>query len=140
MGLMDVDIISILALIISMGSLSIHYRSNKRNFGESIIHELRNLPPYKSDDNLSTIIVRNTGNANARIRSTCITFDWDNDLNVRLDYEGDEDYPYILSQNGEKSFLKYLPSPPTKGEHFIDICTCTIDYDEAFSNRFRIFI
>lgn len=109
----------------------------KRTVGESIKHELKNMPPYESEGNLSTILVKNMGNANARIHSTCVMFDWDADLKIELDYECDE--PYILSQNGEKTFLKTLPSPPTKGEHFIEVCTCTKDSDERYSNKFRTF-
>jgi len=139
MGLLDFNLISVFALIVSIISLIIHYRLIKRTIGESIIHELKDIPPYKSEGNLSTIVVKNMGNANARIHSTCILFDWDDDLQIQLDYECDEDEPYILSQNGEKSFHKNLPSPPTKGEHFIRVCTCTHDSNEPYSNRFRTF-
>ncbi len=136
---MDFDLISIFALVISMSSLGIQYRLIQRTLGDSIIHEMRNLPPYRSDDNFSTIIVRNKGNTKARIHSTCIGFDWDDDLKIVLDYKRDEDDPYILSPNGEMHFLKYLPSPPTKGEHFIEVCTCTLDSDEVFTNMYRTF-
>ena len=140
MGLLDFDLISICALIISVINLIIYYRFIKRTISESIIHELKNMPPYKTEGDLSTIVVKNMGNANARIHSTCIFLDWDEDLKIQLDYECDEDEPYILSQNGEKTFYKILPSPPTKGEHFIEICTCTYDSDESYRNEFRTFI
>lgn len=111
----------------------------KRTTGESIKHELKNKPPYESEGNLSTIIVKNTGNANARILNTCVNFDWDEDLKIELDYERYEDKPFTLPPNGERTFLKSLPSPLTKGEHFIEVCTCTEYSDEPYSNKFRTF-
>jgi len=126
-------------LIISIINLIIYYRFMKRTVGESIKHELKNMPPYKSEENYSTIIVKNIGNTNARIYRTCVHFDWDEDLKIELDYECDEDKPFILRLNGEKPFHKTLPSPLTKGEHFIEICTCTLDSDEPYSNKFRTF-
>ena len=105
---------------------------------ESIIHELKNIPPYTSEGDLSTIVVKNRGYANARILSTCVNFDWDDNLMIELDYEFDENKPYILSQNDEKIFHKSLPSPPTKGKHFIEIRTYTCDSDIPYSAKFGV--
>ncbi len=131
--------ISLLSLVIAAISLNHSYRKTKRTVGDSIKHELKNMPPYESEEESSTILVKNVGNTKPRIYRTCVLFDWDPDLKIELDYECDEDRPYILPLNGEKPFHKTLPSPPTKGEHFIEICTCTHDSGEAHSNEFRTF-
>jgi len=131
--------ITFIGLMLSVINLILYYRTTKRTVGDSISHELINIPPYESEDNYSTIIVKNVGNTQPRIYRSCVHFDWDENLKIELDYECDEDEPFILPLNGKKPFRKSLPLPPSKGEHFITVCTCTHDSDEPYSNEFRTF-
>ena len=97
------------------------------------------MPPYESGGDTSTILVKNVGNTKARLCNTCVLFDWDEHLKIDIDHGIDEDNPVIIPLNGEISFHKTLPIPPTKGEHFITVCTCTHDSNERYSNEFRTF-
>lgn len=129
-----------LSLIIAVISLIFSYRNEKRakrTVGDSIKHELINLPPYESEGDTSTIIVKNVGNTMVKPLRTCVLFDWNEDLKIEHEYEGDEDVPFILPLNREETFKTILPLPPSKGEYHIEVCTCTEDSNEAYSNKFR---
>jgi len=113
-------LISIIALVFSAFNLILYSRHIRRTTGAAIKHELTNLPPYNSVDSVTTIKVKNVGNAIANVEGTYLEFSWDKDLSIDLDYECEGEY--FLVPNEDKIFHKKLPDPPS-GSHIIGIVT-----------------
>ena len=131
-------IIGLIALLISIGNLVLYYKQYKRTVSAAIKHELKNLPPYKEETDFTTITVKNVGTADAKIESTYLSFSWDKDLIVDLDWEFDEYEEIVLGPNEEQTFQKRLPQPHEKGDHVITITTEFDGWDKKDKIRIRI--
>jgi len=132
-------LISAIALVISIISLTISYRQYKRTIVATIKHELRNLPPYTSNEEETTIIVKNIGNAVAKIESTHLTFSWDKNLIVNLEY-GVEEGLRRLNPDEEWVFHKRLPEPSKDGLYTITIVTKYDGREKEEKIRFQVII
>jgi hypothetical protein len=63
------------------------------------------------------------GNAVADIDSTYLTFSWNDDLRLDLDYRCGENEKYRLFPKEEENFYLRLPEPPNEGAFAITIIT-----------------
>lgn len=114
--------IAIAALLISLATFIFNYINKVQTTGEAINHEIINLPPYKKGE-VSIIKIKNDGNKRAIIDRSYLTFSWDKDLIVELDFETEEDETFELAPHECQVFQKKLPLPPDSGNYTIIINT-----------------
>ena len=131
-------LISAIALVVSLVNLSLYYKQIKKTTAAAIKHELTNFPPYRSKEEETKIKIENLGNAVADIEATYLTFSWNEDLVLDLDYGCEEDEKYRLFPKEEKVFHQRLPEPAEDGLHTITIVTEYNGYEKEDNFKIRV--
>jgi hypothetical protein len=116
------EAVSTVALSISFINLVLYYWFFSKTAKASITSSLADLPPYKNEDQETTITIKNVGTAGTTLKEIFLTFSWDKDLKLSL-FQKQKKEKICLFPNEEMTFRKKLPKPPSEKNEYIKVTT-----------------
>jgi hypothetical protein len=123
------DLATIAAFILGVVNIYLYLLHRKETLLPVIRHRVKGLPPYRTENHVTTIKIINVGNAVANLITTHLEASWDDDLTILLEY------PYVgnvkLAPKKDAIIYTRLPVPNKPGDYTYYLITAIKEHGDT---------